>query len=375
MGFWQTGYLEFHEYSGLGDFSSEPSSPQFACPHCNKIYTSRDELRKHRIESHPLHRPTLFLRGQEVGKHPIRITQPLTTNDVRADDCDRALLNGCDIPVSTLPHRLTQISSDVCRLVLIKADVAEEFTLDFRIASEDDLKGIEERFKKTAQGKRLDGRAVEEFISATSEFGSALSYCNGICEYLYGVLAKEKTPNSSLPYEAYIGKFNKAVEDLAAYERPLARTICNLIKFHFNHFVESARLASGTRVGQAGARYAAWLQGRKNEIEPGPALNNAIRKLDALVTYRETEQIVRWAVRPFDDLSQHVSDMESFLKIADIGKYDKVKLHILLGETYAAVGDGKKALQYAKTLRNRPPFDRWAESKIRMYSEGHNEQR
>lgn len=374
MGFWQTGYLEFHEDSGLGDFSFEPSTPQFTCPHCKEIYTSPDELHKHRIESHPEHRPTLSLRGQEVGTHPIRITQPLTTNDVRADGCDRALLNGCDIPVSTLPHRLTQISSDICRLVLSKENIAEKFTLDFRIASEDDIKGIEERFKKTAQGKRLDGRAVEEFISATSEFGSALGYCNGICEYLYGVLAKEKTPDSSLPYEAYIGKFNKAVEDLTAYEQPLARTICSIIKFHFNHFGEAARLASETRVGQAGARYAAWLQGRNTEIEPGHALNNVISNLDALVTDRETEQIVRWAVLPFDDLSRHVVDMESFLN-RDIGEYDKVKLHILLGETYVAVGDVEKALQHAKTLRNRPPFDRWAESKIRMYSEGHNEQR
>ena len=163
MGFWQTGYLEFHEDSGLGDFSFEPSTPQFTCPHCKEIYTSPDELHKHRIESHPEHRPTLSLRGQEVGTHPIRITQPLTTNDVRADGCDRALLNGCDIPVSTLPHRLTQISSDICRLVLSKENIAEKFTLDFRIASEDDIKGIEERFKKTAQGKRLDGRAVGGF--------------------------------------------------------------------------------------------------------------------------------------------------------------------------------------------------------------------
>ena len=371
MGFWHTGYMEFHESVGLDDFCIKPLPPRFSCKHCDEVYFSHDELRQHRFEKHPLHRPTLFLQGQELGTHPVRITRLLTADDVKTEGCDQAFLNGRDISVVSLPDSLTRLSSGIHKLVLNKADVSAIFTLDFRIASEDDLNGIEDQFKKIVRSRQLDICAVDEFISATSGFGSALGYCDGICEYLYGVLTKEQASNSSLPYEAYVGKFNKAAEELANYKRPLARMIGSLIEFHFNHFGEAARLASEERVGRSAARYEAWLKDQKTEI--GPDMSIAISNLDALVTDRDTEKIVCWAVRPLDDLSQHVRDMESLLK-RNIGEYDNVKLHILLGETYAASGDIGKTLQHAKTLRNLPPFDKWAESKIRTHSKDHNEQ-
>ena len=62
----------------------------------------------------------------------------------------------------------------------------------------------------------------------------------GICDYLYGVLAKERSHDASLSHEKYANKFNEAVEQLAAYDRPLARIIRSLVEFHFNHFEEAA---------------------------------------------------------------------------------------------------------------------------------------
>ena len=371
MGFWHTGYMEFHEPVGLGGFRSKPSPPSFPCAHCGQIYRSVDELRQHRFESHPLRRPTLFLRGQELGTHPVRVTCNLTKDDVNAEGCDRAFLNGNEISVRALPRKLTGISSDVCRLVLSKADVSAEFTLDFRIASEEDLIGVETQFKRTAIGRRLDIRAVDEFIAATSGFGSALGYCDGICSYLYGVLAKERASDSSLPYEAYVGKFNKAAEELLAYERLLARTIGSLIEFHFNHFGDAARLANKARVGKAAARYATWMRGGTQKGGPAPSVT--FGDLEVLVTDWETEQIIRWAVRPLDELSDHVAEMESFLK-RDLEEYDSVKVHVLLGEIYAAAGDFGNVLQHAKALRNLSPLEGWAESMIRAHSEDHNEQ-
>ena len=361
MGFWHTAYFEFHEESGLGDF--KPPPPQFPCGHCDIICDSFDDLRKHRFESHPLHRPTLFVQGRELGKHPQRITRPLTADDVQADKCDRAFLNGCEISIDRLPCRLSHIRSDSCKLVLSKGTVSAEFTLDFRIASESDLRGVEESFESMVRGQRLDIETVGKFIGDTSQFDSARGYFGGICAYLHGVLAKEQTPGSSLPYGQYIGKFNKAAEELAAYKRPLAQTIGSLIEFHFNHFKEAARLVSETRVGRAATRYAAWLQDRRAKTEHGAGASILRENLDALVTDRETEQIIRWAVRPLNELSQHITDMESFLG-CNLDRYDGVKLNILLSETYAAAGDVEKALQHAKTLRNLLATERWAKSMI-----------
>lgn len=372
MGFWHTGYMEFHEPVGLGDSLFKPSPPSFRCKLCDDIYHSINELRQHRFEKHPLQRPILFVYGRELGTHPIRITQHLTEHDVYTDNCDQAFLNGHEISVCTVPLQLSQISSGVYKLVLRKTSVEVEFILDFRIASEDDLKGVETQFETMARGCRLEISVIDEFICATKPFGTAIGYCDGICEYLYGVLAKERAPDATLPYESYVGKFNKAAEALSVYKRPLAQTMCALIAFHYNHFEEAAYLASKARVGCAAKKYATWMQGRMTGIEHKVVSNVVTSHIEALVTDWKTEQIIRWSNRPLDDLTKHVAEMESFLK-REIDQKDGVKVHILLGEIYAKSGDFKNALKHAKILRSLPPLEKWTESMIRTYSEEHHE--
>lgn len=374
MGFWHTGYSEFHEVEGLGTFVPNLLPQQFPCVHCAAVFTSLDDLRKHRFEYHPLRRPILFLQGRELGAHTVRITRKLIDGDVLTDDCVRAALNGKEIDLSSLPILLGKISSDVCRLTLSGAGVSSEFTLEFRIASEKDLCGIEERFERTVRGRHLNIRAIEEFIESASQFSSAIGYCDGICAYLYGVLAKERALDTSLSYDAYVGKFSKASEELTAYDRPLARTINTIIEFHFNHFDESAHFSRGTRAGKAAERYAAWLRGRAQRIDLGALPDEVLSKLEALVTDWDTEQIVRWSIRPLHELTRYVDDMESFLNRDITAEYDRVKLHVLLGEIYTASGDVKKALKHAKALRNLSALEKWAESMIRAHSEDHNEQ-
>ena len=93
MGFWHTGYMEFHEPLGLGGAVFKPAPPRFPCIHCGKIYASLDEVRNHRFEAHPLHRPVMFLQGRELGTHPVRITRRISAADVQIADCDRVFLN------------------------------------------------------------------------------------------------------------------------------------------------------------------------------------------------------------------------------------------------------------------------------------------
>ena len=364
MGFWHTGYLEFHEPVGLDNLQIESSPPAFPCAYCNNSYPSIDDLRKHRFEGHPIHRPILYVRGRELGTNTTLITRRLVEDEVRASGFDRAFLNGDEIAICAVPKELARITTDVCHLVLIKSNMPTTFTLDFRIASEQDLKGIETQFENTTLGRRLDIRTIDEFISATSGFGTAIAYCDGICTYLYGVLAKESSPDSTLPHESYVRSFNKAAEELADYERPLARTIRSLIEFHFNHFSEASRLAGEARVGYASHKYVSWIQGEAISRKKGLNSDFAFSHLESLVTDWNTEQIIRWAVSPFGILSASVRDMESFLK-RDIEEYDKVKLHVLLGEFYSATKDISNKLRHARALRNLPKLGQWAESMIR----------
>ena len=374
MGFWHTGYMEFHEPVGLDGYKFEPLPPQFACGQCEEIFSSVEALRAHRFERHPLLRPLLLLNGRELGSHPNRITSLLKVDDIFIDRCDRALLNGRNIPLKLLPGELARKTSDVCRLTLSSGEVSSEFTLEFRIASEQDLLGVESEFKRIAVGRRLDTRAIEDFIAATSGFESALGYCDGICSYLYGVLAKERAPDSTLPYEGYVGKFNRATEVLRDYNRPLARTIGSLIEFHFNHFGEVVRLAGDSRVGVAAARYSAWIHGKRPAEPKGSTALGAMSQLEVLVTDWETEHIAQWVVRPLRELYRNVEEIESFLchnsAKYDSAEYDRVKIHILLAEIYSEQGESQHSVNHAKALRNRSAFEAWAEAKIREHPGG-----
>lgn len=364
MGFWHTGYSEFHEPAGL-DPKFKPQPKRFACVKCGKLYSSPDELLSHRFEVHRLHRPAMFVRGRELGKKRVRITQPLSAADVRIAHCARVSLNDIKVPILRLSHELANISSDVCRIVLSKDGVDEAFELDFRIASEEDLEGVEDQFKRLARGRSLTGSAIREFTDAASEFTTATGYYDGICAYLYGVLAKEQAGGSNLRYEVYKDKFNRAAEELAAYDRPLAQTIGSLIAFHFNHFRDSARLSPKSRVGQVASRYSDWIE---SPGRSGRYTTNA-NELEGLVTDWETEQILCWASRPLNAIAGEATIIDTLLESVS-AEYDKAKLRILLGELHAQMRNVNPALMHAKVLRNVPPFQGWAEALIKRSQGG-----
>ena len=370
MGFWQTGYMDFHEFSGLGNW--KPSPPIYRCAHCEGTFPSSRELGDHRFHAHPLRRPVLLIDGREIGTHPLRITSALKPKDVRIDG-DRAWLNGAEIPVAGVPAALVRVSSDVVRLALQKRGVDAMFELDFRLATTRDLEGVEAQFRRTASGRKLDTRVVEEFISASSSFRTAIGYCDGICTYLYGVLAKEHAPDSTLSHEAYAGRFSKAAEELAVYERALARTIGSLIEFHFNHFSDATRLATpASRVGGVAGRYAAWLESAPSSVRPWPAVIESLDPLEEAVTDRDTEQILRCVGQPLSAVATRRNDVEDLLR-RDLVEFDKVKVHMLLTEMCLAIGDSPAARQHARTLRNVPTLERWSENIIKTLSRDDHE--
>ena len=257
MGFWQTGYMEFHEPDGLDGFEYSPLPRTYPCRYCDRVCATADELQQHRYEAHPLRRPPLYIRGIEVGSESHRITQPLREEDVRAEGVNVAVVNGREMPVENLATSLTQVSMDVCRVTLRNGDISTDFTLDFCIAEEADLLGVEAEFQRLVRQARLDTRALEDFISHCRSFTTATRYCDGICSYLYGVLAKEESPDSSLRPGSYTKKFNSASHELSAYDRSIAQQVCALIEFHFNHFSDAKQRAPQTRVAHASARFAA----------------------------------------------------------------------------------------------------------------------
>ena len=370
MGFWHTGYIEFHEPTGF-DPPVTFKPRRFFCDRCDRSFASRDELEDHRFADHPLRSPVMIVQGRQLGANRVPITRTLRPSDVRIRCCDRARLNDGDIRVPDLPSRLADLSrsSSICCIVLTKDGVEARFELEFRIASPEDIERVESRFYEIASGERLNSRTVDDFIGPKSHFGTAIGYCDGICAYLYGVLAKERSPESHLAYGDYEGRFNRAAEILRGYDRTLARTIRSLIEFHFNHYGESVDLNPTSRVGLAAQRYWHWTR-RDRTVPPHVATEDFAASgtaitdvLDELLTDETMERIIRWSLCPLSQLTRHAKDIESLLT-RDLADYDTAKLHVLLGNLYAQAGNSQSASTHAKALQNIPFFETWATTLI-----------
>ena len=133
MGFWHTGYFEFHEPVGLDFIPSEPSKILHCCSECGEYFESSDDLRLHRFERHPLRRPQLWLNNREVGSTPIKMTAKLNEANIRLEGCNEAILNGKNIAISELPSILSSFSSNTCVLILIgKGGVKSKFKITYK---------------------------------------------------------------------------------------------------------------------------------------------------------------------------------------------------------------------------------------------------
>lgn len=367
MGFWHTGYIEFHEEVGLENYEYRRYSREYTCAACGRTFTTADTLQQHRFESHPLHPPALVLRGAECRSRPVMITSKLTADNVHVIRGERAWVNGGEIPVKMLAKDLSARSSETCRVVLSNADARSEFTLKFHVASQADVLGVEREFNRMASRKRLNIQAVEEFIAVTRQFTSVQDYSDGICSYLHGVLAKERASDFPLSSVDYSDKYERAVEKLDTYDRPLARTIVSVIKFHHNHFSEAAVNGGTSRTAQAARKYRNWLNGRRGEDMGTCTYTSSKSTIDKWITDRDTELIVSWAVKREEELFTETSFMEEYLK-SDATEYDRVKVRMLLSELYASMGNTQGATDHAKHLSYLPGFGRWAENRIRTCS-------
>ncbi len=358
MGFWHTGYIEFHEPTGLG-VTYVPEKPVYACKHCEQRFDTMDALRRHRFEAHPSRRPELFVRGIELGTTPFRLSRTASPSDFVLERCTDAFVNDQRVPPKDVPARLASINRDKVRVELINEGARSVFELDISIAQERDLKGVEACFLELAKKKELTAKTVESFIEKCKPYTTAEAYYDSICQYLYGVMAKEKDASTSLPYEAYVDRFNQAASALQDYDRRLGRLVQALIAFHFNHFADAADFAPPGRLQRASKQFAAALKSASwKAIDRAEQHNDSV--LEDLLTDFETLRILRWVEMPANELAGEIENISALIKRDEL-EYDRLKLTILLAEAAAAAGDMTLAKKTARSLINVPVAARWAE--------------
>lgn len=371
MGFWHTGYAEFHEPTGLDEYVCRPPPPvRYSCENCAVSLESLEALRRHRFERHPLRQPALWLRGRAIGTLPVVLMTPLQAEDVVLEDADRCLLNGNHVERGDLAVRLASIENQFVELQFDNAGARTRCLLDFRVAGESHLAGVEAAFLRLARDRELSIVALSRFIEDCRDFPSAMPYCDGICHYLYGVMAKERSPDSGLKRDQYVERYLLATDELAGFERPLARGVRALIAFHFNHFEEAELLAPDGALRRASNAFGGLLNGMPWHVDATLSPGHS-RAVEHLLTDQATLQILADAGQGLVDLELRADELLEQQRRTASGGYDQLKRTLLASEALAARDDEAshaEVRRLARSLASKHETTAWAEKILERLS-------
>jgi hypothetical protein len=364
MGFWHTGKWDQDQPTGLDDVEYSPPPPvRYGCEHCSAHFAELEELRRHRFERHPMRQPALLLRGRAVGALPVTVLSPLGRDDIVVIDATGCTVNGCSIKLTSLGACLAGMSREYVEVELTNGGAVTRCLLDFRIAAEVHLAGVEHAFLRMANDRALSIDAVGRFTHDCQGFEDAMLYCDGICHYLYGVMAKEKSADSGLRPDHYAERFVRASEYLSGFDRPMARSIRALVAFHFNHFDEAERLAPKGALRHAAGAFSGLLHGLPWHYETAfsPSLGSAVENL---LTDQDTLQVLSDASYGLIELKAHSHELQERLRRAPAG-YDRLKRVLLASEALVEMDDDAShvlARRLARELAGQFETRAWAET-------------
>ena len=290
--------------------------------------------------------------------------------DVMLEDTTRCTLNGQAVAVQDLEANLVRMSREFVKIELANSGAVTCYVLDFRIAEEGQLARVEEAFLRLARDRALTIDSLSRFIQDCRSLEDAMPYCDGICHYLYGVMAKERSADSGLKQGQYVERFLRANDELAGFERPLARSIRALVAFHFNHFEEAVLLApEGSALHHAASAFAGLLQGLPWHYEAA-FLPNFGTVAEDLLTDQETLQVLSHARHGLVGLKDISDELLEHLRLASDG-YDKLKRVLLASEALAEKENSTSqtvARKLAREMAGKPDTQAWADAMLQRLS-------
>lgn len=349
MGFWQTGYQEFHEEQGLtGVPIGPPRPPEFVCTKCKNVFKNVTEFQTHEFEMHPSLEPRLFIRGEVLGIDRI-VSSKLSIKDITFLNCKKITLNNNSVNETSAKRTLSLAEFEDFQIDLYGESSTQNHILKFKIPNSDDLDGINKCLKNMIQARKLDLDAIMLFIENSKKYTSAEGFYDGIANYLYGVMAKERRSQVGDGID-YKEKFNQSLASLSSYNTLASSVIIGLIEFNLNHIPEAASRGCGTRYSKAGHIMSAWL------CDEPPISIDYPGSIDNLFIDDFTHKICDWVIR-FDKLTKpDIVTMTDNLASGFWTEYDKTKIRIILAEYYLSAGKIDKAREFVRYVST---FEDW----------------
>ncbi|GLW26298.1 hypothetical protein Mame01_63400 [Microbispora amethystogenes] len=363
MGFWHTGYMEFHEPSGEDpDWKpSPPKAPTFPCHECGLIFSSERDRRAHQFDGHAIKRPILVFKGRECGRTRLLVTALSTPSDWRASDVVSISVNGQPSTADQAAHFLASTKSGVQTVTVRNGPLERTFEFDFCLAEEEDLRLVDQALDKLISNRELSLQTIDAFIMRAGRGETARRYREGLASYLYGVLHREASQDRAGPADAtgallYEQRYNSAVSILGAFDRPPAEAICGLVAFHYNQFGLAVRKTNSHRVSDVAARFRSMIEGAP--FATASLIDRTHGSFDEALSDSVTEELLNVSAMAVD--GSELEPLHHLLPaLNELRPADQFKVRLIASEALLAAGDVKEASKHSEALRHSRGTDAW----------------
>lgn len=364
MGFWHTGYMEFHELPHIvPELGPRPPST-FPCSRCDVVFTSDEDLRVHQFGGHHTLQPMLVFRGRECGRSRLTISRETTVSDWVIRNAETISVNGQGFSAEAASVYLSEQRSGVHDIALVNGEARQEFQFAFALADEEDLHSVDLALRQLVDSGELSHRSIDHFIMRGKHLPTARSYLAGLANYLYGVLAREESAESGLKHhqgeQGYEGRYNQAVTALGDFDRHPAEAICGIVAFHYSQFPRAAARTRSRRVAGVSLRFREILEGGGFSARQDLRLESHT-SWDHVLSDTVIERVVAWSALPLDGSAGET--VEEFGSVITTQRpHDAFKLRLIAAEHYLAVGNHAEAIRNADQLRYGRNTELWYEN-------------
>lgn len=362
MGFWHTGYMEFHEPTDEGRVTASvaPRPVTYPCEVCGLVFSSERDLRTHTFDGHATKRPALTYKGRECGRSRLLVTAASVPADWQSSNATELRLNDATVNAAELAAALAEFRSGVHAVTLTNEDLHRTFEFDYSLASDDDLRLVDQALDHLMAGGRLERGTIDAFIIRTGYAETARRYREGISAYLYGVLAREHDdePDQRDQSDAprYEQRYNQAVNILGSFDRPPAEAICGMVALHYNQFDLAMRKTNSHRVSDVAARLRAILA--NEPVGRGSLMDRSHASLDQALSDSVMERVLSTCALPIDG-SRLEAMRGAAATIPQLRPSDQFKLRLVAAEALLTGGDFEGASTHAEVLRHSKIAEAW----------------
>ena len=334
---------------------SPPEQVLYLCRFCDARFLDLGDFFLHRSSAHPFRRPALILDGRELTAPRVIAVQPLQSSHITLVHTTTCFFDGKKIPAERLPELLAGKREGMHSVILEKFGIKTAYEIVFEIADVNELREVDKVFSSLVCTDTLSLARINGFAEVTARYKTAIGYVDGLCQYLYGVLAKDQRGGTTLDQLQYKTKFNLAVSRLQDFRRPLADVVVGIVNFSQNIFTDGSGLDVAPKLRHAmrvffGFEKGVWLAEEKLPV---------VSAMSSIPIDDATNQILNLASASSKEILKDKQHLEAVIASGNWGLGDKLKVSMLLAERLAFEGQIAAAQGLVRSIANDALFADW----------------